>query len=154
MDIIWVMFWKAKRLRIFVVSFSLSIPRAKRFGAPSWILDTAVKVTDFLHRINIHFRTHWVLVNNVIMIQANKCEFKFNTSIFISLTVLIMLFRCVFQTFYENLHNFWTKIYFFIKFGDLVSKHLLFKPWKCEIKILIFGWVIAISLGVFFWATL
>ena len=45
-------------------------------------------------------------MNNVIKIQANKCEFKFNTSIFIGFTALIMLFSCVFPTFYENLHNF------------------------------------------------
>ena len=86
-------------------------------------------------------------MNKIIEIQGNQCVLKFNTSIFIGFTALIMLFSCIFPTFYENLHNFWTKIFFKIKFGDLVSKYLLFKPWKCEMKILISGWVNAISLG-------
>ena len=101
------------------------------------------------------FATNWSVVNDVIKIQANKCDFKISITIFIGFTALSMLFRCVFPIFYENLHNFWTKNFFKIKFGDLASKYLLFKPKKFEIKILNFGWVIAISLGgCFFWPTL
>ena len=33
-----------------------------------------------------------------------------------------------FSTFNENLRNFWIQNYFFIKFGSLVSKYLLYKP--------------------------
>ena len=51
----WVKSLKAKRLRIFVVSFSLSISRAERFGAPSWtqLLSDGFFAQDV---INIHFR--------------------------------------------------------------------------------------------------
>ena len=58
-----------------------------------------------------------------------------------------MLFTCSFQTFYKNLHNFWTHNYFHVKFGVLMSKYLCYKPWKFEIRILVFDWVIENSLG-------
>ena len=134
----------------FCSEFSLSTSRAERFGTPSWILDTAAKRQIFWHRTSLIFifATNWSVVNNEIKMQAHKVEFKFNTSIFNGFTALIMLFSCVFPTFYENLLNqnyFWTKLllnqllllnqnYFHIKFGDLVSKYLLFRSWKCEIK--------------------
>ena len=66
-----------------------------------------------------------------------------------------MLFSCIFQTFCKNLHNFWTHDCFHINFGILMQKYILYKPWKFETKIFIFGEVIEISLGdCFFGATL
>jgi hypothetical protein len=42
-----------------------------------------------------------------------------------------------------------------MKFGSLEYKYLLYKPKKFKTKVLIFGGVIEISLGdYFFWATL
>ena len=63
------------------------------------------------------------------------------------------LFSCVFQTFYKNLHNFWMHEYFHVKFGVHMSKYLLYKPWKFEIRILIFDRVIKNSLGDYFFFT-
>ena len=89
-------------------------------------------------------------MNKIIEIQGIQCPFKFNTGIFIGFIALIMLFNCIFSTFYENLHNFWMHNYFHMKFGDLMSNYLLYKLWKFEIKILIFGRVIENSLGGYF----
>ena len=73
--------------------------------------------------ININFRhTLWGVVNNVIKIQANKCEFKFNTGILIGFTALIMLFRCVFQTF--------CRIFIILK-----QKLFIYKTWWSCVKL-------------------
>ena len=66
-------------------------------------------------------------MNKIIKIQGIQCAFDFNTSIFIALIALIMLFSCIFSTFYKNLHNFWTHNYFHMKFGARMSKYLLYK---------------------------
>ena len=64
-----------------------------------------------------------------------------------------MPFSSVFKTFHKHLHNFWTQNYFCIKFCVLMSKYLLNKPNKFEIKRFAFGWVIENSLGVYFFMT-
>ena len=71
----------------------------------------------------------------------NPCR-RFNTPV-----------KLHFSTFYANLHNFWTHNYFHKKFGGLMSNYLIYKPQKCKIKILTFGWVIENSLGDYFFLT-
>ena len=102
---------KAKRLRIFVVSFFFEHSSCRRIwrAVGHWTqLHAAQKATNFLHRTSLIFIfvTNRGAMNNEIEIQANKRTFKFNTGILFGFTALIMLFSCVFPTFDENLRNF------------------------------------------------
>ena len=109
-------------------------------------------VTFLRHRASLMFIfvTKWAVMNKIIEIQRIQCPFKLNAGIFIDFIARIMLFICIFSTFYENLHNVWMRNYFHIKFGGLMSNYLLYMPWKFETKILIFGRVIENSLGGYF----
>ena len=88
----------------------------------------------------------------------NKCIIERRKSLFVIneirpevyANVSTCLFSCIFSTFCENLRNFWTNNYFHIKLGSLMSNYLLYKIWKSERRIYIFGRVIEISLGGYF----
>jgi len=106
----------------------------------------------FCHRTSLMFIfiTKSSAMNKIVEIQEIQCAFKFSTIIFIGLIALIMLFSRIFQTFYENNHNFWTHNYFHTKFGILMSNYLFYNARKFKAKIFIFCRVIEISLGDYF----
>ena len=96
------------------------------------------------------FITKWAATNKIIQIQGIKCAFKLSTILFIGFIGLIMLFSCIFPTFYENCHKFWRRNYFRMKFGIFMSNYLLYNARKSERKIFIFSRVIEILLGDYF----
>ena len=98
----------------------------------------------------------WIKLYPMISeIKSNVNESMDEKLSLLAVSCISSVFTCIFQTFYKNFHNFWTNNYFWLKFGVFMPKYLLYRPWKCEIKIKFFGRVIENSLGgYFFWRTL
>ena len=131
---------------------------ARRCSGGHWALACSQLGDGFWHMwtsLMVIFITKCAAMNKIIQIQGIKCAFKLSTIICMGFIVLIMLFSCIFPTFYKNCYNFWTHNYFHMKFCTFMSNFLLYNARKSERKIFIFSRVIEISLGdYFFWATL